>query len=64
MGTIVDFFKHEGTTDRERERLKMSVKNPTSRNEPPASWNKAPLADVIQIFEEHWQMANIKPKYK
>ncbi len=32
MATMVDFFKHEGTTDRERDRLKMSVKNP-------ASWN-------------------------
>ncbi len=28
MGTMVDFLKHEGTTDREWERLKMSVKNP------------------------------------
>ncbi len=26
MGTMVDFLKHEGTTDRERERLKMSVR--------------------------------------
>ncbi len=27
---MVDFLKHEGTTDRERDRLKMSVKNPAS----------------------------------
>ncbi len=26
MGTVVDFLKHEGTTDSERDRLKMSVK--------------------------------------
>ncbi len=26
MGTMVDFLKHEGNTDRERERLKMSIK--------------------------------------
>ncbi len=30
MGTMVDFLKHAGTTDSERERLKMSVKTPTS----------------------------------
>ncbi len=34
MGTMVDFLKHEGTTDREREKetLKMSVKTPVSWN--------------------------------
>ncbi len=37
MGSMVIFLKHEGTTDRERERLKMSVK-------PPASWNAHALS--------------------
>ncbi len=32
MGTMVDFLKHEGTTDREKDRLKMSVKSPSSWN--------------------------------
>ncbi len=37
MGTMVDFLKHEGTTDRERERLKMFVKTP-------AIWNAHALS--------------------
>ncbi len=37
MATMVDFFKHEGTTNRESERLKMSVKTP-------ASWNAYALS--------------------
>ncbi len=37
MGTMVDFFNYEETTDRERDRLKMSVKTP-------ASWNAHALS--------------------
>ncbi len=37
MGTMLDFLKHEGTTDRERDRLKMSAKTP-------ASWNAHALS--------------------
>ncbi len=32
MDKMVDFLKHEGTTDRERERLKMPVKTLASLN--------------------------------
>ncbi len=37
MGTMVDFLKHDVTTDREGERLKISVKTP-------ASWNAHALS--------------------
>ncbi len=37
MGTMMDFLKYAGTTDRERERLKMSGKTP-------ASWNAHALS--------------------
>ncbi len=43
MGTMMDFLKHEGTTDRERDRLKISVKTP-------ASW-KAHAVDEIYVDE-------------
>ncbi len=44
MGTMVDFLKHEGTTDRERERLKMSLKTP-------ASWNAHALSTRLGMQE-------------
>ncbi len=46
MGTMMDFLKHEGTTDRERDRLKISVKTP-------ASW-KAHAYHVLYISDERW----------
>ncbi len=40
MGTMVDFFKHKGTTDRERDRLKIPVKSVKT----PASWKAHALS--------------------
>ncbi len=41
MGTMMDFLKHEGTTDRERDRLKISVKK---KKKNPASWKAHALS--------------------
>ncbi len=66
MGTMVDIFKHEGTTDRERERLKMSVKTPTSWNVHALSTRPGmrthSFADVHQ-FEGSDILKDLKDKY-
>ncbi len=59
MGTMVDFLQHEGTTDREREIMKMSVKTPASLNahalstrpsRPTGLWIQMRLALVIMFW--------------